>query len=282
VVEADWEKVQEQGRSIDPENPMYEPGGEPGADLLASESELDASSAPTRMQTGLQPLGADEAGPPDRPAPVTARAGGPVDLDLDLSGSADAPAAPPGPAARTAAAPAAPTLELPPLASAPEAGGTGGDSLQPLDFELSSISLDLDSQPGAAPAEAGRATVEPPPSTFDLPSLDLDLGPPAAARPAASGAGGDFRASGAWELSELPRPTQTEAPPPADFELPDAPAEAVEVGDDADPLVRKIELAEEFQQIGDDEGARELLREVLAQAEGEVKAKAQALLDRLG
>ena len=45
---------------------------------------------------------------------------------------------------------------------------------------------------------------------------------------------------------------------------------------------RKIELAEEFQQIGDDEGARELLREVLAQGEGEVKARAQALLDRLG
>jgi pilus assembly protein FimV len=262
----DWEKVQEQGRSIDPDNPLYQPGGQPAPELLAADSELDPSAAPTRLQTGMQPLAPEATAPEQRPAPRPASAASEVDLDLS------APAAPPPAAPRTP----------PPLGLAPAGAAASGDSLQPLDFELSSISLDLDSQPGAAPAEAGRATVEPPPSTFDLPSLDLDLGQPAAARPAASGAGGDFRASGAWELSELPRPTQTEAPPPADFELPDAPAEAVEVGDDADPLVRKIELAEEFQQIGDDEGARELLREVLAQAEGEVKAKAQALLDRLG
>jgi pilus assembly protein FimV len=272
---ADWEKVQEQGRSIDPENPMYEPGGEPAADLLASESELDASSAPTRMQTALQPLGADEAGPPDRPAPVTARAGGPVDLDLDLSGSADEPPAPPRPAPR---APAAPTLELPPLASAPEAGGSGGDSLQPLDFELSSISLDLNAPSDAAPAKA-----EPSLGALDLPSLDLDLGAPASTPSAAGAGGGAFASSRAWEVSDLPGSAeQPQAEPPSEFLLPDAPAEAVELGGDADPLERKIELAEEFQQIGDEEGARDLLREVLAQADGELKAKAQALLDRLG
>jgi len=50
---------------------------------------------------------------------------------------------------------------------------------------------------------------------------------------------------------------------------------------DADPLARKLELAEEFRQIGDMEGARDLLEEVLASAEGSLKAKAQGMLDSL-
>ena len=52
--------------------------------------------------------------------------------------------------------------------------------------------------------------------------------------------------------------------------------------DDAgDPLSRKLELAEEFQRIGDKDGARDLLREVLATASGATKTKAQGMLDRI-
>jgi len=50
---------------------------------------------------------------------------------------------------------------------------------------------------------------------------------------------------------------------------------------DADPLARKLELAEEFRQIGDLEGARDLLEEVVAKAGGALRAKAQAMLDAL-
>lgn len=49
----------------------------------------------------------------------------------------------------------------------------------------------------------------------------------------------------------------------------------------ADPLARKLELAEEFRQIGDLEGARDLLEEVVAKAGGALRAKAQAMLDAL-
>ena len=49
----------------------------------------------------------------------------------------------------------------------------------------------------------------------------------------------------------------------------------------SDPLSRKLELAEEFQRIGDKDGARDLLREVLATASGSAKSKAQAMLDDL-
>ena len=55
----------------------------------------------------------------------------------------------------------------------------------------------------------------------------------------------------------------------------------VEDDSKADPLSRKLELAEEFQRIGDKDGARDLLREVLATASGSAKTKAQGMLDDL-
>jgi pilus assembly protein FimV len=53
-------------------------------------------------------------------------------------------------------------------------------------------------------------------------------------------------------------------------------------GEGGDPLARKLELAEEFRQIGDMEGARDLLQEVVAKANGALKSKAQGMLDNLG
>ena len=52
--------------------------------------------------------------------------------------------------------------------------------------------------------------------------------------------------------------------------------------DTADPLSRKLELAEEFRQIGDMEGARDLLQEVVSKASGSLKSKAQGMLEQLG
>ena len=51
---------------------------------------------------------------------------------------------------------------------------------------------------------------------------------------------------------------------------------------EGDPLARKLELAEEFRQIGDVEGARDLLEEVVAKADGALKSKAQGMLAGLG
>ncbi len=51
--------------------------------------------------------------------------------------------------------------------------------------------------------------------------------------------------------------------------------------DQADPLARKFELAEEFRQIGDVDGARDLLEEVVSKATGTLRGKAQAMLDAL-
>ena len=49
----------------------------------------------------------------------------------------------------------------------------------------------------------------------------------------------------------------------------------------ADPLARKLELAEEFRQIGDTEGARDLLEEVIAKAQGALRLRAESMLGDL-
>ena len=81
----------------------------------------------------------------------------------------------------------------------------------------------------------------------------------------------------AFDLSgitlDLDQPTQPpESPATAAGDLSDG---------TLDPLARKLELAEEFQRIGDKDGARDLLREVLATASGATKTKAQGMLDSI-
>jgi pilus assembly protein FimV len=151
-----------------------------------------------------------------------------------------------------------------------------------LDLELDLDSLeDLSSPAKASPMEATKplstapsldATVRAPApadsgpsSRLDFDLGDLDFGKPDANSPAASRSG-PVTTPGASGFGDLPS-------------LPEGGDSAFEA---ADPLQRKIDLAEEFRQIGDIDGARDLLEEVVAQADGAVKAKAQGMLDRLG
>ena len=48
-----------------------------------------------------------------------------------------------------------------------------------------------------------------------------------------------------------------------------------------DPLATKLSLAEEFSTIGDEDGARALIEEVIAEASGDMRARAQAALAKL-
>jgi pilus assembly protein FimV len=67
-----------------------------------------------------------------------------------------------------------------------------------------------------------------------------------------------------------------------EFSIGGEPLNAQPAADAADdPLSRKLELAEEFRQIGDLEGARDLLEEVVAKGSGQLQAKAQGMLDKL-
>jgi pilus assembly protein FimV len=65
------------------------------------------------------------------------------------------------------------------------------------------------------------------------------------------------------------------------LEAVDDPELELPIDENGDPLARKLELAEEFRQIGDVEGARDLLEEVIAKADGVTRSKAQAMLEGL-
>ena len=255
----DWLKAQELGGQIDPDNTLYRPGGEPATGAGDAARAVAALGA-TTMPASVLPL---TAGPQSR-QPIEPLPSMDVDLDLNL----DAPVEP-----DRVSAPMLLTEATQPLARAQGivndglSGLTADSRLEraadsQLDFELP-----IDNSPVRPPASAAvaarPAAVEPLPFDLGNLSLDLDLPPlPAAVTPSAA--------------------TDTE-PPMLDFgsikgiELPEL-AQDDEIDD---PLQRKLELAEEFRQIGDVEGARDLLEEVVAQGGDALKSRARAMLDRM-
>jgi pilus assembly protein FimV len=216
----DWLKAQELGQQIDPENPLYQPGGRPAAAIgvaagAAVVEPLGASTLPLSVTPTEPPsLSPEEIQRLDN--------GNNVDLDLNL---AYEDALSPAPTARAASNGAA-KLDLPEIPSLPtsaaQAASRAGPDSKAMPFDLSGISLDL----GAPRSSKGSE-----------PALDYgSLGPDSVQST---------------------------------------------VSDSGDPLTRKLELAEEFRQIGDKDGARDLLEEVVAKASGPLKARAQSLLDSL-
>ena len=244
---ADWEKAQEMGRGIDPENPLYQAGGRPAEMLRDGQVIAEPLSATTLPQSVLP----SPSMFPGESAPTLPAATPDVDLDLDLD--LDTPSAP---------APLEATKPLPTAAAspAPEAGVD-------LDF-------DFTNEPATISSRSGSPAPAPGSMDFNLDDLSLDLTAPlpresAAPAPAPNSSldFGDFT---------LPLPAS------GDETLPVAPTPTDLGPDEADPIARKLELAEEFRQIGDMEGARDLLEEVVAKSSGALKAKAQGMLDELG
>lgn len=236
----DWAKAQELGRGIDPDNPLYQPGGVPALQDDGAEQRPEPMNASTLPQTAL-PSGASAA----------------------------------------AAAVAATHLGTDAMRGGPDTGPVSG-------FDLA-LDLDLDAPEPVSPTamaatQAMPASVEQAPMTmdFDISARGTRVAPPA---PDLS-----FDLSGMGNLSASPSPTE---PPPLDFDLGDStlPGEAEPdhlgqalqaLGDDeGDPLTRQLELADEFRQIGDTEGAREVLQELVQRASGPLREKAQAMLNEL-
>lgn len=233
----DWARAQEMGLGIDPENPLYQPGGQPSANMpLSVEVPNDALGAST-IPHSVMPAPTHLDNRVAEVAPAAApEADDLVDLDLDISAPiplsepefAHTPVELPAPAAEDFAE--LPSLDLPfeqepaPVAFAPA--------------EDKGLDFDLPLEP--APASSMAAP------SFDLSSISLDLDEPGS------------KDTG-LVLDE----------------------KAPELAAPSDPMERKFELAEEFRQIGDVDGARELLQEVVAHASGGLQAKAQSMLDTL-
>jgi pilus assembly protein FimV len=160
------------------------------------------------------------------------------------------------------------------------------DAAPNLDLELD---LDLagstssDAAPSALevtrPFTTGAAIADDASFSIDLPGMDKPQTTPSAS--AAASGGLDFDLGELTLDDDKAGASSRPAPLAADDDFA-ASLPSFELSDgDADPLARKLELAEEFRQIGDMEGARDLLEEVLASAEGSLKTKAQGMLNSL-
>lgn len=244
----EWEHICELGRELDPANPLYQPGGQP--DTSAREPAMTPAQAASFGASTIP-----QAAQPDlTPAPS-------VDLDLDLDFSlGDEPAAPPPAAPRkpepTVAMQAQATQPMPsldmdfgggtvalPPTTPPAPVNLSGPDLSAGGLNFSTEPAPVPPPPTPAPAPAAAAP-DAGMIEFDLGALSLDLGP------------------------------VTESP------VNDTGAAKLETGGE-DPLATKLALAEEFRAIGDDDGARALVQEVVEQASGSTKAKAQKLLAEL-
>ena len=58
--------------------------------------------------------------------------------------------------------------------------------------------------------------------------------------------------------------------------------EELVIAADSNGLSTKLDLARAYLDMGDDDGARQILDEVIAEGTEELKAEARALLDRIG
>ncbi len=245
----DWAQAQELGRQFDTDNPIYQTGGHPEEIILDGErvviEPLGATTQPhSILAPNTQPM-------EDSQLPEIAGGALDLDLDLDLDLSLDAPDR--GAAARAMAA-------TRPLASSLQRPADG--------------SLDFDADERTQPSPRART---PAPRTVagnlapDSMRMNLDdlggdtIQPSGDTRP-----GGDTTLDlGNFANSQPGGLSAVGATKPGQF-------------DESDPVARKLELADEFRQIGDMEGARDLLEEVVAKSAGALRAKAQAMLDALG
>ncbi len=240
----EWAYICEMGRDLDPNNPMYQPGGQPqkGERVAAAATPVAAASfsADTMPQMLVaSPAAADSA----------------VDFDLDLDFSVDDEPA----SAAPLVSPPAPVYEPEPtvamrIAEDPIFEGLDMDFSpdQPVALAPSpgdnSLSFSVDPLPAVSkPVAPASAAPDSGMLEFDMGSLSLDLDAPITESPT------------------LAKATATATAP--------APVEG--------PLETKFALAEEFRALGDADGARSLASEVVAQAQGALKTKAQAFLNAL-
>ncbi len=242
----DWARAQELGRQFDTDNQLYQPGGHPEEIILDGERVVvEPLGATTQPHSILSP-----ATQPAEDSRLPQMGGGMLDLDLDLGDVGDSPSA----HAMEATRPLAPSLQRAPVAD--------------LDFDFADRT-----QPAKRPVAPEVRTV-PGQLVLEPLSLDFDDEPAKDSAEVPTVVGGDTTLDfGQFPVSE--RGNLSETAPTTPGLLDDMPL------DSGDPLARKLELAEEFRQIGDIDGARDLLEEVVSKAAGTLRAKAQAMLDAL-
>ncbi|HTJ95938.1 MAG TPA: FimV/HubP family polar landmark protein [Rhodocyclaceae bacterium] len=306
-----WDKAVTLGQSIDPSNPLYSGAAKSSEDDTGAFNSFGTSTVImppgqlAKMVAGgaaaaaadnsmLETLKLDE--PVAEPTAEEPVAAAPVmDFDLDLGSGDASPAAAEaapttldfdldlGATAAPTAAPALPTdlsldLDAPSISQEAAADTT-------LDFEVPSIS------PAEAPsAPSGGLDIE-----FDLglPATDAS----AAAAPAAgNGVDFDFNLDtpAVDSIPDIPAPAAGSLAPTVDFssinldlETPaaasaEAPADLAAEAEDNPEVTTKLELAQAYEEMGDKEGMRELLQEVLTEGTAAQQELARSKLAQHG
>ena len=252
----EWAYVTEMGRELDALNPLYQPGGLPGSDGKV------AAPATAATAVGVQSVAAGAVG-------IAAVSG--------------------------AAATGSSAFSLASNASHPSKSGIDVDL--DLDFPLGAMQ---DGRTSPVPI-AALATPEPVRAPV-LDSLDMDFSdisskPIALTYPAPISRVRDFQPNGASAALVKNTPVAAAAPVAAlpdsgmlEFDLdslsldlngPSTRSQENSEQPEDDPLQTKFLLAEEFRSLGDADGARSLAEEVLTEARGPLKVKAQAFLNSL-
>jgi len=259
----EWERICVLGLSIDPGNTLYRPG--------ASEPVIPDESPSNRATLNDASLSLQNSATLAAMTPAVA-AGGAVDLDLDLDFSTDDE-----PVSALSATTANRTV--------PEAE----------DMEPEPTDLDLDfgtktqvfERPEIVPVESNSNAIE-----FTLPDLDMNE-PSIDTEAFKQQAAVSFGATGPAPLSPLADQGESASDrgmlefdlDSISLDLGDSNGPLTQTDQEAemseDPLVTKLALAEEFRAIGDDDGARALIDEVIAEATGDMKVKAQRALSNL-
>ena len=268
-----WEKAAELGRGLDADNPLYAGGGGAAAPVMAA------------VGAGAMAAGMAQAAETRAPAPN-------LDFNLDIDADTGVPldqATVPGEFA--AEMPMEFSLDTA-SAPAPAEAEPAGDAA--LEFDLGSIIPQ-------AVEKQGDATEAPEDLSFDLPDLD-GLGQPAGA--GASAAAADADTLGGLDFQfDLDVPTTTSEPAQADTLMPDLDLANLDLdaateasggipldeattlagtpGESWEEASTKLDLARAYVEMGDKEGAREILEEVVQEGGPEQQADAKKLLASL-
>jgi len=294
---ADWERAEALGRALDPTNPLY------SRQQVVSTSPVAEAATPI-SDTVVPPM---EMSAPQAAEPSHEELPGSLDFDLDLSAPAASTELPPEPAAESPVAPVEDTnvldfdLDLGSASEAVAESVAAVEALQPVaETPSGGLDIDFDLAPDTSVPEAAAPALEPAAQTDDgnVISFDFDLGEtPAVAEAAETAIKEDVSASALdfdFDLGESPA-TSPEAAAPAldlssislDLSEPAVDMVAAEAPATADApagnpeVTTKLELAQAYEEMGDKEGARELLQEVLSEGDAAQQALARDRLDKL-
>jgi pilus assembly protein FimV len=258
----EWARVCEMGLGFDPANPLYQAGGTPPSDATQPVTPMPNSGFGSTMpQSASAELGESISG---------------VDLDLDLDFSLDeVPASAISEVTNQSLETplTEQTVKLPPvdIAERPDMDLDMG-----MDFELT------DEVPPAAtpPLPEPQAAVTDNSLSMDglqLDDDDMHVLP-------------DFSSTAPMPVSAVVPPSPASDAGMLEFDMSslsldlepatEKPTEAPDSVSE-DPLETKLALADEFVSIGDEDGARALIEEVVAESTGEMRAKAQRALANL-